>query len=145
MPVRKRNLRILCGLKEASFQTFPYTLISTAYKPQKKIIFEYWMVPLPFWVWSLLNCGADLTAYFIWKTLWIPFLVHHSSGQLWDSRLRTEFSERGMCKVSSPFLYVFIYLYFMNPVRSSSGAGTELQFFNPVEAVGFSSSWCVVS
>ena len=137
MPVRKRNLRLLCGLKEMASQTFPYTSASIAYKTLKKIIFEYWMVrgknmsapspatancaggrgscPLyicPSEYEALLSCGTALLL-FTWKILWITFLVYHSAGQLQDSRLRTEFSESGMYKISSAFLCVFIYLYFL--------------------------------
>jgi len=44
MPVSKRNLRIVYGLKEMASQNFPYTSASIAYKTLKKMIFEYWMV-----------------------------------------------------------------------------------------------------
>lgn len=129
MPVRKRNLRILCVLKEMASQYFPYTSASIPYKTLKKILFEYQMVRgknffspftvatssaggicttlrhLSFWIGSSLKLSSCLTALLLENT--VTFLLCDSTGQRWDSRFREEFYESSMYKSSSGFIQIF--------------------------------------
>lgn len=141
-----------------------FSLTSIAYKTLKKIIFECWMVrrksiPAPSpattncaggktqlslahlsWVWSSLKLWSSLTDLHLENTL--NYLVGIS--QCWPAlRFQTQdrISESGMCKISSAFIYVFIYLYFLptllkacpNLFRSRNWTESSQSFWKPLD------------